>query len=528
MTSHPVFVAAFGWLLLFCPTISHGQHDADRNAVRMIALKDYKAAGRELASADSAAAETIFVKLMSQLRQGRTADAIQLVQAGLAAGLPIERFVAGPRDAFAPLYKMPAWQDVLNEHPSSTILHGPMLGNQTDRSISVWLRTASDSRVRLIVIDASTGARIAVSELVATDQNSDFTAVVSVSGLKPATRYDYQIEVDGEIVKLEGARFTTYPARNQAGKFKIAFGGGAGYVPEFEHMWSTIAAQKPDAMLMLGDNVYSDDPEHRLTQDYCYYRRQSRPEWRRLISHTPIFSIYDDHDFGTNDCIPGPEIETPAWKRQVWNVFRQNWVNPGYGGGESQPGCWYDFKIADVHFIMLDGRYYRSREGVPSMLGPVQKQWLLDTLKHSNSTFKILVTPVPFTANIKPGSNDAWDGYRQERTEIFDYLDENNIDGVLLVAADRHRTDLRFTKRKNGYDLYEFESSRLTNHHTHRVVKTPGLVWGYRKKCSFGLIEFDTTVADPTMTLTAINIDGQQLHRFELRGSQLSRTAKKD
>ncbi|MCP4516497.1 MAG: hypothetical protein GY824_14870, partial [Delftia sp.] len=44
-------------------------------------------------------------------------------------------------------------------------------------------------------------------------------------------------------------------------------------------------------------------------------------------------------------------------------MFKQNWNNPGFGGGEKQPGCWYDFQIADVHFIMLDGRYYRDKKG---------------------------------------------------------------------------------------------------------------------------------------------------------------------
>ena len=76
-----------------------------------------------------------------------------------------------------------------------------------------------------------------------------------------------------------------------------------------------------------------------------------------------MYSIWDDHDFGTNDCIPGPEIEVPTWKRSVWEIYKQNWVNPSYGGGSEQPGCWYDFHIGDVHFLMLDGRYYRDLKG---------------------------------------------------------------------------------------------------------------------------------------------------------------------
>ena len=213
------------------------------------------------------------------------------------------------------------------------------------------------------------------------------------------------------------------------------------------------------------------------------------------------------------------------WKRKVWDDFRRNWVNPSYGGGARQPGCWHDFYIGDVHFVLLDGRYYRSRQGVPSMLGAVQKAWLKRTLKASRGTFKVLASPVPWTADVKPGSRDPWDGFAAEREEVFSFLEDHRIEGVFLIAADRHRTDLRVTSRPAGYDLYEFESSRLTNRHTHAVVKTPGLIWGYNKTCSFGLMRFDTTLPDPQVTFTAINIDGRRVHTHKLLRSQLNSPA---
>ena len=36
---------------------------------------------------------------------------------------------------------------------------------------------------------------------------------------------------------------------------------GAGYVPHNERVWRTIRGKSPDLMLLLGDNIYSDDPE---------------------------------------------------------------------------------------------------------------------------------------------------------------------------------------------------------------------------------------------------------------------------
>ena len=141
------------------------------------------------------------------------------------------------------------------------------------------------------------------------------------------------------------------------------------------------------------------------------------------------------------------------------NVFRQNWNNPAYGGGEKQPGCWYDFHIGDVHFIMLDGRYYRDLKGA-SMLGAAQKAWLFESLKSSAGTFKVLASPVPWSPGVKR-SKDTWDGFPEEREEIFSFIETHHISGVLLMGADRHRSDLRKIKRANGYDLYEVMSSRL-------------------------------------------------------------------
>ena len=60
-------------------------------------------------------------------------------------------------------------------------------------------------------------------------------------------------------------------------KFTIAFGGGAGYVPPHERMWDTIRAIAPRALLLLGDNVYIDDPKTPEMQLFHYYRRQSQP-----------------------------------------------------------------------------------------------------------------------------------------------------------------------------------------------------------------------------------------------------------
>lgn len=496
------------------------QHDLHRNSARLIAKGG---AGLKKAIADlekqSEDVESLYLLMVAHSIQKDADKALEYAKKAVEGGLPFGRIQAGPREALAPLYASEAYQKWAATK-EQVLLHGPMLGNLTESSVSVWVRTAKAVKVMVRVTSNDKDAKPIESKPVQTSEKTDFTAVAKIAGLSADSEYSYQVLLDGKPVG-KASTFRTFPMKGKPCKFRVTFGGGAGYIPMWERMWDMILANKPQAMLMLGDNVYIDDPTHLFTQQYCYYRRQSRPEWRRLISSTPVFAIYDDHDFGTNDCVPGPQIEKPAWKRQVWNVFRQNWANPSYGGGEKQPGCWFDFQIGDVHFILIDGRYYRDLKG-GSMLGPVQKEWLKKTLKASKAKIKVLASDVPWTPRIKPGSRDPWDGFPQEREEIFSFIEQEKINGVLLIAADRHRTDIRKIKREKGYDFVEFQSSRLTNRHTHGVVKTPGLVFGYNKKCSFGRIDFDTTLKDPLITMTIVNIDGEELHTTKLPLSELT------
>ena len=528
LQSHQI-AAALAVITACLATTHHslGQHDPGRDAMKLI-VQDKLTAGRERVAKPPRSqnspisdAERNFVLAIADCKQGNESEATKHLQQAVALGLPIERVLAGPRILFEPLKQNEAYAAWLTQK-AKPLLHGPMLSSLSDTTAQFWLRTAKPLQVILKSRPAKPGSVLLPDTSTTTTAKNDYTGVIELTGLDPETEYEYQLWINGET-QTKPVTFRTMPKAGAPAQFTVGFGGGAGYTPQFNHMWSTLAKAAPSAFLMMGDNVYIDDPTHPTTQRYCYYRRQSEPLWKSFIASTAIYSIYDDHDFGVNDCIPGPEIDTPAWKRPVWEVFKQNWNNPGFGGGTEQPGCWYDFQIADVHFIMLDGRYYRDQKG-GSMLGPVQKKWLLKTLKNSSATFKVLASPVPWSPGVKPGSKDTWDGFKKERDQIFSFVHGNQIDGVVLLAADRHRSDLRRIPRTDGYDFHEMMSSRLTNVHTHGLIQNATgseFMIGYNEKCSFGQLNFNTTTADPTIIYTIVNIDGEEVGRATLSLSEM-------
>ncbi len=477
-------------------------------------------------------AETLYMLGILQGQRGNIKDGETFLQRAVDAGLPDGRLVAGPREVMKPFAETSLLKSVFTKYETMPV-HGPLVGSVTDSSASFWVRASRETSVAVAVRKfqptAAAGGRlpkISKSKKMAATAADDFTAVATVGGLEAGTEYEYSVFIDGRPGGWKDTqRFRTFSEDGKPTQFKIAFGGGAGYVPENERMWNTIGSFDPDAILLLGDNVYIDDPESVAMQQYTYQRRQSRPEWRKLTACSPVFTIWDDHDFSTNDSWGGADIGVPFWKKDwVFPIFRQNWANPGYAGGNRQPGCWYSFNIGDVDFIMLDCRYYRTapQGNDRSMLGPVQKAWLKEQLTASKGTFKILCSSVPWDFRTKGDSKDTWNGYKKEHEEILSFIESEDIEGVVLMSADRHRSDAWKIERKDGYGLYEFNSSRLTNQHIHKTMEKQGAIFSYNDPQSFGLVTFDTTVADPQVTYDVVNIDGEKPHSLTVKRSELN------
>ena len=470
--------------------------------------------------------ESLYIRAVAYSRMNQPDKAMDAMQKALDLGLPFERFLAGPRDLMATLYDHPPFEQ-LTRQKNIQLLHGPHLGSVTDTRARIWIRTATQVPAAAAFSTSPKMKNPITTKTVTTSRTDDYTAVLEAVGLKPDTEYFYQLKIDGKPVTLDAApSFRTFPKRGAKSKFTIAFGGGAGYTPWYEYMWNTILSRRPLAFLALGDNAYIDTPEIPQTQRYCYYRRQSRPEFRAFAASTPLFAIWDDHDFGTNDCTSSLDIDEPEWKLSVLKIFTENWVNPYYGAGPQNPGCYFDMSIADVDFFFLDTRFYRQNPKKienPSILGPAQQKWLLEKLKNSTATFKIIASSVPWAPGTKPGSKDTWDGFVERREEIFSFIAENRIEGVVLICADRHRSDAWKIQRPDAYPLYDLMSSKLTNVVTHPVLK--GALFGYNEKCSVGFLTFDTTKPDPELTYNIVTIDNETLpppYRLTIKKSELS------
>jgi alkaline phosphatase D len=477
---------------------------------------------RELLETDPNDLESLYNLAIAHAYLGNQEDAITTVKKAVGAGLPFSRFLAGPREILKPLTELDEFKKIAKQY-NLTLLHGPMVGCLTDQSARFWVRTLEEAKVQIQLSESEKMTNPVISKIVNSQEKHDYTALIDIDGLQPATDYHYNVTIDGKPAfddKLPV--FRTYPEKGKGAVFSVGFGGGAGYVPTNERIWDVIQSHNPSAFLFMGDNVYINMPEQpNGVHYYTYYRRQARPEFRRLVASSAAYAIWDDHDSSTDDVWMGPYKNKPAWKLPLFEVFRQNWNNPDYDDPE-WPGCWFNFNIADVEFFMLDGRFYRTNPYLekPTMLGPVQKKWLLKQLKNSQAKIKVIASPVPWSLASKGEARDTWNGFKEERKEIFDFLAANKISGVILLSADRHRSDAWKIEHPDIYPLYEFSSSRLTNQHFHELM--PNALFGYNEKQSFGLLTFETGSSDPKITFQIYSIDDEQIHSLTIKKSDIS------
>ncbi len=421
----------------------------------------------------------------------------------------------GAEGGLVDLLAEPKFVDLIQKH-NLQLFNGPMLGDVKSTSAKFWVRTAGAFKVQVKVGEH-------VSKVVKTDADEDFTAVLQVEGLDPFTEYTYSVILNDQAIGRPSFRFRTAPEKGQDVKFHVAFGSGARYVPVNEYAWRNMASRGPLAYLGLGDNVYIDVMHRRGAQRLFYYRRFISPAYRDLVSSVGMYAVWDDHDMAMNDSQGGAGL-TAKWKRPNWNVFRQNWNNPHYGGGEALPGTWHSFSLGAVDFFMTDGRFYRDKKD-KTMLGPDQKKWLLESLKQSTGKFKIIASGTMWADGADKKGRDSWAGPwgRAERDEIFDFINTNKIEGVLLISGDRHRSDIWKIDRAGAYPLYEFVSAKVTNQHTHKTFENA--VWSYNEGNFWGELDFDFTQSDPVMTFKCVDISGKVIKAFPLRHSELTHDA---
>ena len=226
-------------------------------------------------------------------------------------------------------------------------------------------------------------------------------------------------------------------------------------------VWQQIGAHQPDALVLLGDSIYSDVPWPMLegapvsVQDMrlndfqrhlhgLYLAQLQEPNFAALVQSVPrSFAIWDDHDFLWNNAQGGRLAQTEKAKIEassaLFRAYRLALAQRAPGSFPANAGeaslwppanttpLWRSEELsADVFLHLCDTRSYKDRH---TLLGQAQRDALAQALQKHPQALHLLASGVTF--NVK----ECWQNHPTDHAWLKDLARQFRI---VLLSGDIH------------------------------------------------------------------------------------------
>ncbi|MDJ0745337.1 MAG: phytase [Xenococcaceae cyanobacterium MO_167.B27] len=384
-----------------------------------------------------------------------------------------------------------------------TLINGVASGDTTQDSTVLWTRSTVLGDVTFeYATDAEFNNIIGTVNTEVID--TTLPVKVEVIGLQSGTDYYYRVtDAAGDS---EVGEFTTSVEVGTYGGLRFGVSGDwRGELAPYPAI-DNVPERDLAFFVQHGDTIYADDgsdavlnldgsqkeqvetiEEYRAKHSEVYSNRLGSNNWADLRASTSILATIDDHevtndfaggaDASSDDRFPETEgfindtqlFETGLQAFQEYNPLRDEFY--GETGDEVTAGerqlYRYNTYGSDAATFVLDTRSFRDEGLTPAsdisnpeeigrvltesitldrtLLGEAQledfKQDLI-AAEGAGITWKFVMIPEPIQ-NLFPGINvDSYEGYMNERAELLSFIEENNIDNVVFVAADVHMTSV--------------------------------------------------------------------------------------
>ena len=309
-----------------------------------------------------------------------------------------------------------------------------------------------------------------MTKWISVDKNKDFTKQIKLKNLKPGKRYSLTVESRSKAGKpgqaLNG-KFRTAPSKEKAAPIKFMVVTGQDYTRR-DHadghiIYTHMLKQNPDFFVHTGDIEYYDK-----ALPYATCEKFARFKWNRVYGlpnqvmfHNNVASYFikDDHDTLKNDCWPGEDFGDLTWEQGL-AIFR-----------EQVPMGKKTFRTIrwgkDLQIWMVEGRDFRSpnkaKDGPNKTIwGKKQKKWFFETVKKSDASFRVLISPTPLVGPDRENKNDnhANKGFTYEGDELRKFIASQK--NMFVACGDRHWQYVSIDE-KTG--VKEFSSGPTSDEH---------------------------------------------------------------
>lgn len=315
-------------------------------------------------------------------------------------------------------------------------------------------------------------ADAARTEWITAAAESDFIVRAQLTNLRPGQLYYYRPLFGSNPQQTQRGptgQFATLPGKDSARALTFIVGSCMNYM-KFMHgakgkagpvvtatdddkrlgyrSFVAMAQLKPAFFIGTGDIVYYDNILHGPARTLpelreCWHEQFRFPRLIEFFARTPSYWSKDDHDFRYNESDNSSD-KLPLRETGI-DLFREQM--PILPAGDRTAPTYRTHRVnKHLQIWLTEGRDYRSPNAMAdgpekSLWGKTQREWLMRTLKESDATWKILVSPTPMVgpddAN-KIDNHSDLEGFRVEGDAFFAWLRENKISGFMVFCGDRH------------------------------------------------------------------------------------------
>lgn len=385
--------------------------------------------------------------------------------------------------------------------------HGIASGDATSDKVIIWTRITTDAPSADVIWRVATDSffqHIVDQGVFTTTAARDFTVKVDVQDLEPDTWYFYEFEDESGRLSQRG-RMKTIPT-SDVNNFRAAVVSCASYSHGFFNVYDRISERNDiSSVIHLGDYIYEYglneygknpnrhvNPENEIVTLSDYRTRHSQYKLdtmlQKLHQQYVFYTIWDDHEFANNSWRDGAENHNPS-KQGDWSTRKSaalqaylEWVPIREIDPDNKFKIYRSIKVGDLaEIFFLDTRIIeREQETDPDgpnkrLIGELQMDWLQQGLKNSTAQWKVLAQQVMVAPLLAFGltlNTDQWDGYTYERKRLFDFVNNNNINNIVVLTGDIHTfwaNDLPFAQKaynsmdRTGSAGVEFVTSAVTS-----------------------------------------------------------------